>query len=181
MENNFLEERSRDVKWLKSEMNQLMSLSNKLVERKRNFLIPTTAVSATIVAGLLIFMTTIHDDGGYFKLLAMFSAILFVLSVVISHLYLTILLSLESRKLDHELTLRRSTLKRYKENIRDGITDPRIYSEALALVRDERNELKYTYRSLELSSREIWFIISNILFVVAFVGLFVTFLYRIAK
>ncbi|MEK7500618.1 MAG: hypothetical protein AAB642_00650 [Patescibacteria group bacterium] len=182
MENNFLEERSKDVRYLERELDRVMDLSNKLVEGKRSFLIPTTTVSATIIAGLLIFMTTTDGGDDRFKLLAMIGAILFALSVVISHLYLFILLSLESQKLDHELYMRKTTLEDYKKAINLGITDPNEYSKTLARVENNRNEpkSKYLQKYLDFFSKETWFIISNLLFVIAFVWLFVVFLYKIA-
>ncbi len=179
MENNFLKERIKDVSWLENGLDKMMDLSNKSVEGKRNFLIPTTAVSATIIAGLFIFMAATRDYDGYFKLLAMWSALLFALHIITSHIYLTALLSLESRGLDDELFLRKNTLRAYREKISNGIIDPNIYSEVLTSVRDKRNKLKYAQKFLRFFSQETCFIIPNILFIIAFVVLFVAFLYRI--
>lgn len=175
MENDFLSERTRDIKFLEKEIDQIMSLSNKLVEGKRNFLIPTTAVSATIVAGLLIFMTTAND----YNWRLMVGAILFVVTSIFSHSYLTILLSLESRKLDHELNLRKDTLNSYKEKVGQKVIDPKIYSQILAQASDEHNKLKHTYKLLEYFSKEIFFAFSSSLFIFAFLWLFFAFLCQI--
>lgn len=177
MQNDFLSERvkDKDIKWLERDADHLMSLSNKLVEGKRDFLIPTTAVSATIIAGLLIFMTNTNNYDWRFVI----GAVLFAVTAIFSHTYLTILLSLESRKLDHELNLRKGTLNNYKEKMRQGITDPKIYSGVLALVPDERDKLKYTYKLLEYFSKERFFVFPNLLFIFAFLWLFFAFLCRI--
>lgn len=175
MQNDFFSERSKDIELLEKEINQMMSLSNKLVEGKRNFLIPTTAVSATIIAGLLIFMTAIDNYIWSFVV----GAALFVTTIVISHTYLTIILSAESRKLDHELNLLEETLNSYKEKVRQEIIDPKIYSKILARVPNERNKLKYTYKLLEYFSKERFFVFSNILFMFAFLWLFFAFLCQI--
>ena len=172
MDDNFLDKRLEDVGWLQSERDKLIELSNKLVEGKRNFLIPTTAVSATIIAGLLIFMTTAANYDWRFVV----GASLFALTASATHMYLTILLSLESHKLDHEVNLLNGTLNGYKEKVRQGATDPAIYSQILTWVPDERKKFEKIYRLLEYLSKEQFFVLSNLLFVTAFLWLFFAFL-----
>lgn len=175
MQNEFLRERLKDIELLDVEIDQMMSLSNKLVEGKRNFLISSIAVSVTIIAGLLIFMMTTNNYDRRFIV----GAILFAATVIASHIYLTVLLSLEGLKLDHELNLRKGTLSNYKEKVRQGITDSKIYSEVLAQVPDERNKLKHIYKLLKYFSKEKFFVFPNLLFIFAFLWLFFVFLCRI--
>ena len=177
MENSFLNERAEDIGLLETEIGRMMDLSNKIVEQKRTFLISTTSVSTSIIAGLLIFMTATHDYDWRF----IFGAILFVASIIFTHVYLSALFALESRKLDHELDLRKGTLNKYKEAMRQTITDPNIYSQILASIPHERNKLKYTYKLLEFFSKERFFILSNTLFIFAFLWLFFSFLCRIVR
>lgn len=168
MENNFINERARDLRRLNEEKDKSTALSHKNIEIKRNFLIATTSVSATIIAGLLIFMTI----SGYnnFKLFAIIGVAIFAFQILISHLYLTTILSFESVQIDKEYSLQKETIENYKKMISQNIVDAQKYSLIIGKVKEKRN--KFISIFLRFFSHEIWFIIPNALFIFAFLFLF---------
>ncbi len=166
-----LENRERDLEESEKRMIELVA---KNIDHKRAFFGNTMSISAVIVAGLFIFLSS-DNLNGCLSMLAKIDGVLFTSFLISSSIYLTCILSQESISLDGRLKFIQKSKKEFINSVGDKIIDIDSYEK----FREEKyNEGKSAERKIAGAS-EFWFVAINVLFITSFLPLLIFIWYTI--
>lgn len=163
-----LEERERT---LDEGEEKTVGLILKHVDHKRAFLGTLMTISAAVLAGLFILLTS-NDSGTCVSTLATISGFGFALFIITSSAYLAFLLAQESLSLDKHLHFIQEAKRDFIAKVGIAITDLDSYEK----YRKQKHKEEVDTKPKERGLWEGWFIIVNALFVLSAILVFVLFL-----
>lgn len=160
-ENNYIKIIETRFNILEEGEKRTIELALKNIDHKRAFLGTTMTISAAVIAGLFILLTS-KDHSNCFSLLVIVSSFCFTIFIISSSIYLTVLLSQEGSLLYKSVQFVRSSQQDFIKNVKNRtIHDIGTYEEYRKQKYQEEGESKQEVRG----SSEIYFVLINILFI----------------
>jgi len=142
------------------------------IDHKRAFLNAIMTISAAVIAGLFILLTS-NDISACLNLLSLVVGAFLMVFIIIASIYLVYLLSGESKLLDEKLKFIQKSKKDFIDKVGVEITDIDSYER---FRKQQHIEEQGLIKETKFSS-EFWFIFVNGLFILSCVLLLIMFLF----
>lgn len=174
------EKRSKYIKILEDREKSLedaeretLEIGIKIVSHKRAFLGTLMTIAAAIIAGLFVLLTTESLNKNCLHVLVTISGFGFVVFILCSAVYLTILFTQESILTDKRLKFLRESKIEFIQKIGNDIKDFDSYER----YRQEKHkkEIQLNFQNEVWGSSELWFQLVSCLFVISSVLLLIVF------